>query len=188
MRVSVKEMVKLDVCAGAIPGRELLSKLVTLTVREPDDPEPIFIDFEGIEVATASFLRESVIAFRNVVRGQRSNLYPVVANAQAAVAEELADLLQSRGDALIFCEVSSEGEVRNPRVVGRLESKQKKILDLVFERRELDAGQLQKEFGDAEGVKQTAWNNRLSALSQAGLVMEFSEGRNKRYRPILEGV
>ena len=163
MRISVKEMVKLEVCTGAVPGRELMSKLLALTAREPNDPEPVFIDFEGIEVATASFLRESVIAFRNVVRGQRSNFYPVVANAQAAVAEELADILQSRGDALIFCEVGSEGEVRNPRAVGRLEPKQKRILDLVFERRELDAGQLQKEFGEAEGVKQTAWNNRLSA-------------------------
>lgn len=188
MRVSVKEMVKLEVCAGAIQGRELLSKLLTLTVREPTEPEPVFIDFAGIEVATASFLRESVIAFRNVVRGQRSNFYPVVANAEGVVAEELADTLQSRGDALIFCDLGGDGDVRNPRVVGRLEPKQKKILDLVFERRELDAGQLQKEFGDAEGVKQTAWNNRLSALSQAGLVMELSEGRNKRYRPILEGV
>jgi hypothetical protein len=188
MRILVKEMVKMDVCAGAIAGRELLSKLLTLTAREPDQPERVLIDFQGIEVATASFLRESVIAFRNIVRGRRSNFYPVVANAQDVVAEELTDILQSRSDALILCDVGAEGDARSPRMVGRLEPKQKRIFDLILERRELDASQLQKEFGDAQGVKQTAWNNRLSALSQAGLVMEFSEGRNKRYRPLFEGV
>jgi hypothetical protein len=37
-------------------------------------------------------------------------------------------------------------------------------------------------------VKQTAWNNRLSALAMSGLVVELSEGRSKRYKPMFEGV
>jgi hypothetical protein len=31
---------------------------------------------------------------------------------------------------------------------------------------------------------QTAWNNRLSALATLGLVVELSQGRAKRYRPL----
>ena len=42
--------------------------------------------------------------------------------------------------------------------------------------------------GKNERVQQTAWNNRLSALASLGVVIEFSEGRAKRYRPLLAGV
>jgi hypothetical protein len=45
-----------------------------------------------------------------------------------------------------------------------------------------------REHGESEGVKQTAWNNRLVALAAMGLVVELSEGRAKRYRPLfMEG-
>lgn len=188
MRISILEDMKVQVCAGAVSGRELLSKLLSLTAREPAAPESVLLDFHGIDVATASFLRESVIAFRDIVRGRRSNFYPVVANANEVIKEELEDVLQAKGGAMLACAITGASKIDQVRLLGRLESKQKKILDLITERHEVDAGQLQKEFGDSEGVKQTAWNNRLAALALAGLVVELSEGRNKRYRPLLEGV
>jgi hypothetical protein len=184
MRLKIREMAGFDVCTGAIAGRELLAKMLAATASEPDAPTLVLVDFQGIIVATASFLRESIIAFRDLVRGRRSNFYPVVTNPNGAISEELADILQVKGDALIFCNSENGSAIQDTRVVGRLEPKQRKILDLIFNRGELDATQLQKEFGDAEGVKQTAWNNRLAALSQAGLVMELSEGRSKRYKPL----
>jgi hypothetical protein len=40
-----------------------------------------------------------------------------------------------------------------------------------------------------EKVAPTAWNNRIGSLLAKGLVIEVSNtGRNKRYRPILEGI
>ncbi|MGO1078820.1 hypothetical protein [Inquilinus sp. CA228] len=188
MRISIKNQAESDVCAGAIGGRGLAGKLVVLTAREPESPEPVLLDFELISVATASFLRESVVAFRDIVRGRRSKFYPVVANANDIVTEELDDILQSRGDAILSCKVADAGTISDVRVLGRLEAKQRKIFDLISERRELDAALLQREFGSDEGVKQTAWNNRLSALAQAGIVIELSMGRNKHYRPLFEGV
>lgn len=187
MRISVRTQLNFDVGAGAISGRELLSKLLSLTVREPDVPESVVLDFAGIEVATASFLRESVIAFRNIIRGRRSKFYPIVANLKPVIAEELEDILQARSDAIMSCVTTDDGEFENIQTLGRLEAKQKRVLELVSERGELDAGQLQREFGDSEGVKQTAWNNRLSALATSGLVIEISDGKNKRYKPLFEG-
>jgi hypothetical protein len=43
-----------------------------------------------------------------------------------------------------------------------------------------------KENGKSEHVKQTAWNNRLAALSTLGLVIEINQGRAKKYRPLFE--
>jgi len=38
-------------------------------------------------------------------------------------------------------------------------------------------------------VTTTAWNNRLVALTDKGLVIETtSNSRNKRYKPVLEGL
>jgi hypothetical protein len=72
------------VLSGAIPGRRLLSALIAATP-SPETPVPAFLDFSGVEVATASFLRESVISFRDYARLSLPNIYPVVANLAAAV-------------------------------------------------------------------------------------------------------
>jgi len=56
---------------------------------EPEKPEQLFLDFSGVQIATASFLRESVFAFRDAIRRRRSNFYPVIANAESAVEDEL---------------------------------------------------------------------------------------------------
>lgn len=62
-----------DVLAGALNGRSALNELLNTSAAEPANPEPVFLDFTGIEVATASFLRESVLAFRDIVRGDARN-------------------------------------------------------------------------------------------------------------------
>jgi hypothetical protein len=188
MRVLIKDLVGFDVCAGAVGGRDLLGKLLVCTAREPAIPEPVLLDFEAINVATASYLRESVIAFRTIVRGRRSNFYPAVANANESVTEELNDILQVGGHAILSCTIMQNGGIADVAVLGKMDLKQRKIFDLIWERKDLNANQLQIEFGESAGVKQTSWNNRLSALAQASLVVELSEGRNKRYRPLFEGV
>jgi hypothetical protein len=42
-----------DVLAGAINGRNVFTKLKQQTADEPASPEPLFLDFSGVEVATA---------------------------------------------------------------------------------------------------------------------------------------
>jgi hypothetical protein len=172
------------VLAGAIHGRKVLAKLTERTERDATGPEPVFLDFGGIEVATASFLRESILAFRNDVRRSRSNFYPVIANASEAVLDELRILVSPHGDVLMLCTLDNDGTVREPRFVGDLDPKQLVTFNLVRERRETDAAELMREHGEREGIKQTAWNNRLAALAGLGLVVELSQGRAKRYRPL----
>ncbi len=184
MRISMRDLGGLAVLAGALNGRKMLAKLLAHIGQEPLTPEPVFLDFACVEVATASFLRESVLAFRNVVRGRRSNLYPVIANANNTVTDELAVLVAPHGDALMLCALENDGRVHDPRLAGDLDPKQRVTFDLVHQRGETDAGELMREHGESEGVKQTAWNNRLATLAGLGLVVELSQGRAKRYRPL----
>lgn len=184
MRFGFEGLAGSEVCAGAHLGHEVFVKLLAEVTREPGTPVLVFLDFAKVEVATASFLRESVLAFRGFVRAHRSSYYPVVANANAQVCEEMKMLLDLQGDALLVCDLDNEGRASNVQLLGRLEGKQYQAFELVRERVETDATQLQIEFGEREGVKQTAWNNRLSALAASGLVIETSQGRSKRYRAI----
>jgi hypothetical protein len=43
------------------------------------------LDLDGVTVATASFLRGELIAFRDHARATLPGLYPVIANASQAV-------------------------------------------------------------------------------------------------------
>lgn len=187
MRIWMNELIdgEARVLAGALSGRRILAKLVDLTSNEPESPEPVFLDFGGIEVATASFLRESVLAYRDTVRRRRSNLYPVIANANDLVAEELKVLVATHGNVLMLCSLDDQGQPHRPRLVGELDPKQRMTFDLVRQRRETDAAELMREHGESERTTvQTAWNNRLAALASLGLVVEMSQGRAKRYRPL----
>jgi len=188
MRIDVQQVGGGTVLAGALHGRTVLNGFLAKTASEPFRPEPVFLDFQNVEVATASFLRESVLAFRDHIRGRHSPLYPVIANANNDVRDELLELVRSRGDILIVCNLTSGDRVEGAALLGELNPKQKVTFELVRQRGETDAGELMREFGEREGVTQTtAWNNRLSALAALGLIVEISQGRNKRYRPLFAG-
>jgi len=185
MKISLRDASNSPVLAGAMNGKAALARLVVQTAAEPAAPEPVFLDFSGIEVATASYLRESVLAFRDVTRGRRSLFYPVIANANETVREELMVLLLPRGDVLMACVLHDDGSVTGAAPLGELDPKQRQTFDLVHKHGETDAGALMRGYGESEGTKHTtAWNNRLSSLAALGLIVELSQGRAKRYRPL----
>jgi len=176
------------VLSGATNGRFVFAEMLKATVKEPPVVTPVLLNFEWVEVATSSFLRESVLAFRDAIRSRKSNYYPVVANPNRDVTEELEDLVSRKGGVLMAC-ATKEGEVVETSLIGQLDPKQRLTFDLVQQRRGADAGELMREHADTERVKSpTAWNNRLANLASLGLVAEISQGRSKRYKPIFEGV
>lgn len=187
LKVSLREAGRSNILAQAVSGRNVMRKLLAATDAEPPAPEPVFLDFEGVDVATSSFLRESVIAYRDATRARRSNLYAVVSNANETVEEELDDTLRTRGEAMLACKLPRHGPPNDVRLLGDLDPKHRQTFDLVVKLGEADAGTLLRDHGREEAVTRTAWNNRLAALASLGLVVEVSQGRAKRYMPILQG-
>jgi hypothetical protein len=172
------------VLAGSGEGRTFLAQMVQKTGRDPAEPEAILLDFTGIKVATSSYLREAVVHLRDMLRSRRSNFYPMVANLGDAVMEELTMLLHDHGDAMLSCVIDEDGRLQNIKPIGRLERVQQRTFELVAEKGEIGAVEAQALFpGETSTV--TAWNNRLAALAERGLVVELSRGRLKRYRPVL---
>lgn len=175
------------ILAGSRSGRQTFGELMKSLGDEPKEPVLIFLDFADVEVATASFLRESIIVFRDAVRGRRSNYYPIIANANEHIREELRVLLKPHRDVLMLCTLDNDCSPSNPELVGELELKQRITFDLVNKLGETQASELANDFKQTEYVLPTAWNNRLVSLSKLGLVVEHSHGRSKRYKPVLVG-
>jgi hypothetical protein len=124
-----------------------------------------------------------------MIRSRDSLYYPVIANANEVVRDELVELARARGDVFLTCELGADGSITAAALVGELEEKQRLTFRLVQDHGETDAGELMRKYGEREKVRHaTAWNNRLSALSSLGLVIETRQGRLKRYRPLLQGV
>ena len=188
MNINLRDACGAPVLAGALNGTATLNQLLMATANEPDGPTLVFLDFKGVDIATASFLRESVLVFRDIIRGRRSHYYPVIANTNEDVRDELIEILSARGDVFMTCGLDENGAITNPALLGELDPKQRVTFDLVHEHGETDAGALMRDYGKSEGLKHTtAWNNRLTSLAALGLIVEQSQGRAKRYRPLFEG-
>jgi hypothetical protein len=172
------------VLAGSAEGRTFLAYMLQKTGKDPAEPDAILLDFTKIEVATSSYLREAVLHLRDMLRSRRSNYYPIVANAADGVMEELTMLLNDHGDAMLACLIDENGQAQKVEPIGRLERVQQRTFELVVEKGEIGAVEAQALF-PGETATVTAWNNRLAALAERGLVVELSRGRLKRYRPVL---
>ena len=173
-----------NILSGAVAGRRLLSAVIADTPSAAA-PTRSFLDFSGIKIATASFLRESVIAFRDYARQSLPNVYPAVCNLSPVVAEELEFYAQSRGDVLWGCDLDSQGKVIAARLIGDLDPAQRVTFDAVLESGTISAPELALQFADA-GIGPTAWNNRLSALASKGLLVERRLGKSKSFSSLLE--
>jgi hypothetical protein len=175
------------VLSGAINGKTAFAAMVKSINPEPPAPAALYLDFVDVGVATASYLRESVFALKAYLRSVGSKYYPVAANANDAVYDELLTIANAKNDPIISCNLSAQGTVTDVSLIGQLDPKQQMTFELVNKLKNADAGGLMQRYGEEEQITSaTAWNNRLAGLAARGLIREFTRGRAKYYRPVLE--
>ncbi|MER9901127.1 hypothetical protein [Mesorhizobium sp. M0130] len=172
------------VLAGALNGKLAFARMIQSIDGNPETASPLFLDFRDVQVATASYLRESVFSLKSYLRLIDSKLYAVAANLNESVYDEFQMVADAKNDAIISCHLSDGGQISDVVLVGKLDPKQQITFDLVNRLRKADANTLKERFGETE--KTTAWNNRLAGLAARGLIREFSKGRAKYYRPVVE--
>ena len=183
LRLNEDKVVVEGVASGAQDGRHALARLVG--VASSSEASVVILDFEGVIAATGSFLREVVVGLRRFVTESEGNRVLILANAASAVEDEIGFLAASLNDAFIVGSLR-KGRLTDVRVLGRLEPVQAATLEAVQSQGEADVAILARKVDDS--VKPTAWNNRLSALREKGLVVETREGKAKKYRSTLEVV
>lgn len=184
MKLRMQQYAVGGVLAGATLGQKVFMQLLDDCKMAPSSPSVLVVDFVEVELATASFLRESVFALKDHMRARSSNWYPVFANVMPEVEEEFAVLTGARRDAVILCTSDDTDVISNPRLFGDLDPKHARTFEFVAKEGEADAGSLAGTYGAQEElVKPTAWNNRLKSLVERGVLMEITKGRAKTYRP-----
>lgn len=172
------------ILSGALNGKAAFARMIQRITGQPETATALFLDFYDVQVATASYIRESVFSLKDYLRATNSNYYAVASNVNDSVHDELLMVANAKNDAIISCSLSEANQVSDISVVGKLDSKQKITFELVCNLNETDANTLKEQYGGTE--KTTAWNNRLAGLAARGLIREFSKGRAKYYRPVVE--
>jgi hypothetical protein len=189
MGIQFRQFAKSGVLAGAVKGSKVFSELVSIIDRDVIAPKILYLDFNGVETASASFLRESVFAFKDYLKSVDSNLYPVVANVSESIVDELKILTQLRSDVVIVCKHEDELAPTKVALVGELDSKQELTFRLLIELGEADAISLAKLYGKNDGITNpTAWNNRLAALFAKRIIFETNQGRMKKFKPLFKEI
>lgn len=167
---------------GVQRARQLLSKLIAWTAQE-SPKGTLILDFSEVGDASASFLRESILAFRDYARSYQSELFPVLANISDAVREEFDTLLKDRGEAMPGCRFdATTGAVSNAEVLGVLEPGLRQTLDMIRERGQLALADLRET---SDETKATTWSNRIASLIRQGFVVPIPEPNKRVYRFVL---
>ena len=170
-----------SVLAGASTGRRIRDQL--WEIAKTSAPGLFVVNCEGVDVATTSFLREGLVGLRDLVRTNRTDLYPVVSSLSDAVEEEFIGLLNQMNEAFWLFELQGNA-VKGRRLIGRIDPKLKETLDLIERGFGHDAATLWKSTNSTKSVGVTAWNNRLASLSKQGLVFESQVGKQKFFHPL----
>jgi hypothetical protein len=163
---------------GVARARQLLAKLIAWTADEAPKGT-LIIDFTGIADASASFLREAILAFRDYVRAYQPELFPVLANIAANVREELDTLLKARGEAMPACRIDDAGRAVDADIIGALEASLSQTLAMIRERGPLALSDLPGE------TKASTWSNRLANLIRQGFIVPIPEANKRVYRYVL---
>ena len=180
--IPIKELMNgVVILAGSAEGVRLLARIVEAVI-EPATPTALYLDFDGIEVATASFLRDGPLAYKRMMRARGSTIYPFIANANSRIEEDLRLLLENQNDAVLLCQLDSAGKPSGTRLLGRLDEKQLLAFNIVQNEKTVDVSSISRKSNEQIGP--TAWNNRLSALVQKGVVIELARGRAKQFLAI----
>ena len=164
---------------GVSRARQLLARLIGWTAdRAPKGT--LILDFTGVDHASASFLREAILAFRDYVRTYQPEVFPVLANLTDEVREEFHTLLQARGEAMLGCRLDASGEPADAEVLGVLEPGLSQTLEMIRKRGRLGLRDMPSE------TKPTTWSNRIASLIRQGFVVPIPEPNKRIYRFVLD--
>lgn len=186
MKTDIAQLYGQSILGGAQGGKALLSKLNEVAASTNIVEPTLWLwDFSGVEVVSASFVREAFVSMQALLKAQRSPLLPAIANASSDVREDLQLTFKEAGRAMLVCSVTSVGEPSDVTPIGDLESYAAATFALVQARGETDAKELMASQDEANRIGHTAWNNRLANLAAVGLLVEIPQGRAKRYRALV---
>lgn len=161
-------------------GKKHYARLCELLSEAPAG-EVVFLDFGGVETVTGSWINEALVPLLRWAADERTDLFPVLLNVDPGWLDELQMVAEWTRTSFLVAQGKSP---KVARLVGSLDVGQRATLEAVVEASEVTGAELER-LRSEEGVKATAWNNRLKDLFEKRLVRREKRGREQVYSPVV---
>lgn len=143
------------------------------------------LDFDGVELVTASWINEAIAPLIEWACGARNDLFPVLINVNSDWFDELSVVSELTHKCFLVGE-GKDGEL-SAILIGKLDVGQRETFDAAISMVEVTGAMLEKS-GCNPAVQATAWNNRLRDLYQKRLLKRKKVGREQIYTPVVREV
>jgi hypothetical protein len=168
---------------GRLHGRRDFARLCEL-MSAASPGEVVYLDFAGVDLVTGSWVHAALVPLIRWAADERNDLFPVIFNARSEWLDDLALVAEFAHQ----CYLVAEGQpASRARLVGSLDPGQRTTLEALLELDEATGAELERQ-RPGDGIKATAWNNRLRDLYEKRLLRRVRHGREQRYSPVVQEV
>lgn len=190
------------IAAGATMGIDHFNAIVTQiapALEKAEGETIIFLDFSGIDDATPSYIKATVLALhqcgrrylREITLGEHAevaelsrplNIIVGVLNASQQVQDCINEVFARRELAVLAGAHVTDERFDEAVVLGALDMKIFETLQSACGLDEFQAADLLEKNKPTESILVTGWNNRLAELHRQRLLLRRTEGRTNRFR------
>lgn len=165
-------------------GRKHFARLCELLSDAPPG-EVALLDFTGVDFVTGSWVDAALVPLQRWAADERNDLFPIICNGKEAWLDDLA--LVAEWTHQVYLVADCKEPPGRATLVGSLDTAQRKTLEAILELHEGTGASLERQKSE-EGVKATAWNNRLRDLYEKRLLRREKRGREQVYSPVVREV
>lgn len=180
-QIRVAEQLGTATLQGRPLGRKHYARLCDVLTDVPPG-DVALLDFASVEIVTGSWINEALVPLLRWAADERNDIFPVFLNFDAAWLDELQMVAEWTHN----CFLVGQGKTlpKAASLVGNLDIGQRATLIAVIHNAEVTGAALDGK----EGVKGTAWNNRLKDLYQKRLIRREKRGREQVYSPVVSEI
>jgi hypothetical protein len=177
-QIRIAEQLSTKELQGRPLGRKHFPRLCELMTDVPSG-DVVLLDFAGAEIVTGSWINEALVPLLRWAADERNDIFPVLLNFDPTWLDELQLVAEWTHN----CFLVSRGKSlpKSASLVGSLDVGQRATLVAVVHGAEVTGAALDGR----DGIKGTAWNNRLKDLYQKRLVRREKRGREQVYSPVI---
>jgi hypothetical protein len=180
--ISIREVTGRDILAGKSDGLRDFPKLLD-AVEQTSPGETVVLDWDGIEIATASYFGTTLIALLRMAMASELDCYFVVTNLNRTCIDELKLVLELLGLVVLTGEWTNGG-IRKTQVLGSLDASYAETLGAIQKSVSASATELHTANRGRSGIGKTGWINRLSNLHRLRLIRKERVGREYKFHAL----
>jgi hypothetical protein len=181
-RIAIRAVSGREILAGKSDGMKDFPKILD-AVEQTAPGDTVVLDWDGIEIATASYFGATVVALLRMAMAAELDRYFIVTNLNKTCLDELKLVLEFHGLVVLIGEWKDE-RIRKVQVLGTLESPYAIALEAIQKLVCASATELHQGQQRGAVIGKTGWINRLSNLHRMRLIRKERVGREYKFHAL----